>query len=160
MLHRGFASPARPNPLGLAWRWRYEAALLVGLPLAVVMSIGAVGANWAMLIITVVTTVLVGWPPARRRLIARAWCVVIQHRIRAGCAQTWIHNRRGRLPAVLWCAPKSYGEQVLLWCPAGITAADFVAARHVLASACYASALEVAAHPKYPHLVTVGVIRH
>lgn len=159
MLHRGIAPPARPNPLGLAWRWRYEMVLLAGLPLGVVALIGAIGPNWAMLIVTVVTTVLAGWSGARRRLTARAWCVVTQHRLRAGCAQAWIHNRRGRLPAVLWCAPKSYGEQVLVWCPAGVTVEDFVQARHVLASACYASNIEVVAHPKYPHLVTLGVIR-
>ncbi|MGH3940284.1 MAG: hypothetical protein ACRDTG_16960 [Pseudonocardiaceae bacterium] len=122
--------------------------------------IGAVGANWAMLIVTVVPTVLVRWPAARRRITARAWCVVIQHRLRAGCAQAWIHNRRGRLPVVVQCAPRPYGEQVLLWCPIGVTAENFVKARHVLASACFAADIEVVAHPKYPHLVMLGVIRH
>lgn len=160
MLHQAIVPPARPNPIALAWRWRYEIALLAGLPLAVVALIEAIGANWAMLIVTVVTTVLTGWPAARRRLVAQTWCVLTQHRLRAGCAQAWIHNRRGRLPAVLWCAPKSYGEQVLVWCPAGITAEDFVEARRILASACYASEIEVVAHPRYRHLVMLGVIRY
>lgn len=160
MLHRGVAPPARPNPFGLAWRWRYEMALLAGLPLAVIGLIEAIGATWAMLTITVVTTGLASWPGARRRLTAWAWCVVIQHRLRAGCTQAWIYNCQGRLPAVLWCAPKSYGEQILLWCPAGVAAEDFIEARHVLASACYATDLEVVAHPRYSHLVTLGVIRH
>ncbi|MGH3940536.1 MAG: hypothetical protein ACRDTG_18240 [Pseudonocardiaceae bacterium] len=160
MLQRGLTPSARPNPLSLAWRCRYEIGLLVGLPLATAALIGAVGANWAMLILTAVTTVLAGWPSARRRITAQAWCVVTQHRLRAGCAQAWIHNRRGRLPAVLWCSPKSYGEQIRLWCPAGVTAEHFVEARDVLASACYASDIEVIAHPKYSHLVTIGVLRH
>lgn len=160
MLHRGIDLPARSNPLGLAWRWRYEIVLLAGLPLGVVALIGAIGANGAVLVVTVVTTVLVGWPAARRRLTARVWCVMTSHRLRAGCAQAWIHNRLGRLPVALWCAPKSYGEQILVWCPVGVTVEDFVQARHVLVSACYASNIEVVAHPKYPHLLTLGVIRY
>lgn len=160
MLHQAIVPPARPNPIALAWRWRYEITLLAGLPLALGALLAATGPDWTMLIVAVVTTGLTGWPAARRRLAARAWCLVTRHRLRAGCAQAWIHNRHGRLPAVLWCAPKSYGEQVLVWCPAGITAEDFVAARQVLAGACYASEIEVVAHPRYRHLVLLGVIRY
>lgn len=160
MLHQTIIPPARPNLIALAWRWRYEIALLIGLPLALLALIAAIGPNWVVLLVTAVTTVLSGWPVARRRLIAQVWCVVTQHRLRAGWSHAWIHNRRGRLPVVLWCAPKSYGEQILVWCPAGVTAEDIVAARQVLASACYASEIEVVAHPKYRHLVTLGVIRH
>lgn len=160
MLHREITPPARPHLLGLTWRWRYELMLLSGLPLGIMGLIRAVGPSWAVLVLTVATTVLAGWPSVRRRLVAQAWCVVTQHRLRAGFTQAWIHNRRGRLPAVLWCAPKLYGEQLLLWCPAGITVEDFISARHVLASACYASDVEIAAHPRYSHLVILGVVRH
>jgi hypothetical protein len=144
----------------LTWRWRYEIALLTGLPLTLVALVAAIGPNGAVFIATVVTTVLIGWPPARRHLTARVWCIVTPHRLRTGCAQAFIYTRRGRLPAILWCAPKSYGEQILLWCPAGVTANDFIRSRHVLASACYAADIAVITHPRYQHLVMLVVIRY
>jgi hypothetical protein len=107
-----------------------------------------------------VLIVLAAWPAARHRLAARTWCILTPHRLRAGCAQARIHTRRGRLPAILWCAPKVYGEQILIWCPAGVSAHDFLAARQVLATACYASKIEVATHSRYRHIVTLSVIRH
>ncbi|MCA1604116.1 MAG: hypothetical protein LC775_01200 [Acidobacteria bacterium] len=160
MLHQAVVSPPRPNPVVLTWRWRYEMALLTGLPLALVALVEAIGPTWAMLIATAVTTILTGWSPARRQLAARAWCIITPHRLRTGCAQAFIYTRRGQLPTVLWCAPKSYGEQILLWCPAGIIANDFVAAHQILATACYASDLTIITHPKYQHLVMLGVIRY
>ncbi|HEU0086121.1 MAG TPA: hypothetical protein VFQ77_00450 [Pseudonocardiaceae bacterium] len=160
LLHQAVVPPARPNPLVLAWRWRYETALLVGLPLALVALVKALEPTWAVLVATLVTAVLIGWPGTRRRLIARAWCILTPHRLRAGWAQARIHTRRGRLPTIVRCAPKPYGEQVLVWCPAGVTAEDFRTARQILASACYASAIEVVPHPRYRHLVLLGVIRH
>ena len=159
MLHQAIVPPVRPHPLILAWHWRYETALLVGLPLAFGVLIKAIGLNESLFVLMAVIILLFGWPPARRGLAAYAWCLLTPHRIRAGCAQAWIHTRRGQLPVVLWCTPRPDGEQALLWCPAGITAEDFIAARHVLASACYATEIDVAVHPRYRHLVTLTVIR-
>ncbi|MCA1603037.1 MAG: hypothetical protein LC776_15850 [Acidobacteria bacterium] len=158
-LHQTIVFRSRPNPIILVWRWRYEIALLTGLPLTLAALVEAIGPNGAVLTATVLTTVLIGWSPARRQLAARAWCIVTPHRLRRGCAQAFICTHRGRLPAILWCAPKLYGEQVLLWCPAGVVAEDFIRARHVLASACYAAEIAVVTHPKYRHLVILGVIR-
>jgi hypothetical protein len=159
LLHQAIIPPARPNLIVLVWRWRYELALMVGLALVLGALVGALGPSWALLLVTAVTTVLAGWPAARHRLVARLWCVLTPHRLRAGWAQARIQSRRGRLPAILWCAPKTNGERVLVWCPAGVTAEDFVAARRVLASACYALEIEVVPHPRYQHLVILGVIR-
>ncbi|MGH3980750.1 MAG: hypothetical protein ACRDRZ_17415 [Pseudonocardiaceae bacterium] len=159
-LQRALVPTARPNPILLAWRWRYELAIAAGIPLAIAGLIAAIGPSGAVAVATVVTALLLGWPAARRHLVARAWCLVTPHRFRAACTQGRIHTRSGRLPAVVWCAPKSYGEQLLIWCPAGITAGDLTAACAVLASACYATAVEVVEHPRYRHLVLVGVIRH
>lgn len=159
-LHHPMISPAHSNPLVLFWRWRYELTLLLGLPLTLVVLIATLGLNWTIFIVIAAIILLGGLPAARRQLVARAWCVLTPHRLRAGCARAWIHNRRGRLPAILWCAPKPYGEQVLVWCPAGLTVDDLIAARQVLASACYASEIEVIMHPKYRHLATLEVIRY
>jgi hypothetical protein len=57
------------------------------------------------------------------------------------------------------CTRKSYGEQLLVLCPAGITAADLYAARAVIAGACFATDVQVIAHPTRRHLVAVTVIR-
>lgn len=159
MLHHALVPPARSHPFILAWHWRYEMALLVVLPLAFGALVMAVGLDGTLLIVTTVAALLFRWPAARRRLTARAWCLLTPHRLRAGCAQAWIHTRRGHLPVVLWCVPKPYGEQALLWCPAGITAEDFAATHHILAGACYAAEVRVVTHPKYRHLVTLEVIR-
>lgn len=159
-LHQAIVPPTRPNLVVLAWRWRYELALLTGLPLTLVALIQTLGPNGTMLAVTAITTLLIGWPTTRRHLVARAWCTLTPHRLRAGCAQARIHTRHGRLPAILWCSPKVYGEKVLIWCPAGITPHDFVTARHILATACYASSIEIRAHPRYQHLVILGVIRY
>jgi hypothetical protein len=163
-LHQAIIPPARPNLVLLTWRWRYELALLTGLLIAVVTLVKAFGPNgtilFAVTAVTIMLTVLIGWPAARRRLAARAWCILTPHRLRAGCAQARIHSRRGRLPAILWCAPQAYGEQILIWCPAGVSANDFLAARQVLATACYASKIEVTTHSRYRHIVILGVIRY
>lgn len=160
MLHQAIVPPTRPNPLVVAWRWRYEMTLLVGLPLTLVGLVHVLTPDLAMLVVTTMAILVARWPAARRRLVARGWCILTPHRLRAGCVQARIHTRRGRLPTILWCAPKAYGEQVLIWCPAGVTAQDFVAARQVLASTCYASDIEVVADPKYRHLVMLAVTRY
>jgi hypothetical protein len=163
-LHQAIVPPARPSVPLLAWRWRYELALLAGLCLTLVALVGALGVNGAMLVAAAVVAagliVLAAWPVARHWFAARAWCILTPHRLRAGCAQARIHTRSGRLPAILWCAPKTYGEQVLIWCPAGVSANDFLAARQLLATSCYASKIEVATHSRYRHIVILDVIRY
>ena len=31
-------------------------------------------------------------PPARKRIIARAWCVITPHRVRVGCVNAWVQR--------------------------------------------------------------------
>ncbi|MDQ4032773.1 MAG: hypothetical protein M3332_11085 [Actinomycetota bacterium] len=159
-LHHALVPTARPNPFLVLWRWRYELAVGVATPLLLAWLTVTVGADATVAISSVVTALLFGWPPTRRRILARAWCVITPHRFRLACAQARIYTRGGRLPAVLRCARRSYGEQLLVWCPAGITAADLHAARAVIASACFATEVQVVAHPTRRHLVMVAVIRH
>jgi hypothetical protein len=160
MLHRAIVPPVRPNPVVLVWRWRYELVLLAGLALILIVLVKTLGPNGAVVVVTVMTTLLFGWSPTRRWLVARAWCILTPHRLRAGCAQARIHTRRGRLPVILWCSPTGYGEQVLIWCPAGVSPHDFVAARQILVTACYASDIEVLVHSRYQHLVILNVIHY
>jgi hypothetical protein len=158
---------AFPNPAVVLWRWRYEAALLalvavlaatavatdVAIPAAVALgpaavAVGVVAAVWPA-----------AWPAAWQRVAARFWCVVTPHRVRTACAETWLHNRSGKLPMVLWTSAEPYGERVLLWCRAGLTAEDLQAQRATLAAACWAEDVEVIRDARRPHLVTLEVIR-
>jgi len=158
-LHHALVPTARPNPFLALWRWRYELALGAAIPLLLTWLTSTGGADATVAITSVVTALLFGWPTARRRILARAWCVLTPHRFRLACAQARIHTRKGRLPAVMRCARKPYGEQLLVWCPAGITAADLHAARAVITAACFATDVEVVAYPTRRQLVMVAIIR-
>jgi len=158
-LHHALVPTARPNPFLVLWRWRYELAVGATIPLLLAWLTFTVGADATVVITSVVTALLFGWPPARHRILTQTWCVITPHRFRLACAQARIHARRGRLPAVLRCTRKSYGEQLLVSCPAGITAADLHAARAFIAGACFATDVQVAAHPTRRQLVVIAVIR-
>jgi hypothetical protein len=152
----------RPGPAELAWNWRWELGILAILTgsLALIASdfglrglIAATGAGLAA------CAALLCSPSARRRLVARAWCVITPHRVRKGCAHAWVQTRSGRLPVVVSATPAAYGERVRLWLRAGLTAADLEGASDVLAAACWATAVRVVRNSSYAHLVTLEVIR-
>jgi hypothetical protein len=148
---------ARPNLLVLAWRWRWELMLAAGVPLAAILIAGTLG-PWALAVSAGLIAAAALWPPARQQLIARAWCVITPHRVRTGCAEAWIHSRRGKLPMVLLTTQQPFGERVHLWCRAGTSALDFESARPTLISACWAR------HPgdrrlRHAHLVTLTIRR-
>jgi hypothetical protein len=158
-LHHALVPTARPNLFLVLWRWRYELAVGTAISLLLAWLTITVRATATVGITSVVTALLFGWPPARRGILARAWCIITPHRFRLACAQARIHTRRGRLPAVMQCTRNSYGEQLLVWCPAGITAADLYTARAIITGACFATDVQVTAHPTRRHLVVVAVIR-
>lgn len=149
----------RPNLLVIAWRWRYELALLGGLPAAVVILISHVGWRWALAELGLLAATLGTWPAARCWGAARAGCVVTAHRLRTGCAQAWIHTRQGRLPVILLTRPIPGGEQVYLWCRAGTSGVDFESARDLLRTACWARDVRISRSNRYSHIVIVDVIR-
>jgi hypothetical protein len=99
------------------------------------------------------------WPPSRQRIIARAWCVITPHRVRTGCTHAWIQTRDGRLPVVVYTTPADFGERVMLWLRAGITARDLEAARDILRAACWASDVRVVVNDRRSHIVVLEVIR-
>jgi hypothetical protein len=159
-LELALADRPRPNPLVVLWRWRYEIGAVVAIGLGTRAAIRTGTAALGAVVGVVVAAGLVMWPPARRVLTVRAWCVVTPHRIRAACAQAWIHPRSGRLPVVLWTSPRPYGERVTLWCRAGTTAADLGAQTAMLATACWAERVEVRPDARHRQLVVLRVIRH
>ncbi len=153
---------ARPGPIAWLWHWRYELGLIAGLAVVALASGYELGAVALIAIASVGLTLLVAalvWPPSRKRLVARAWCVITPHRVRTGCVHAWIQTRDGRVPTILYTTAAEFGERVTLWCHPGITAADLEAASDVLATACWASDVRVVASPRYRHIVVLEVIR-
>lgn len=152
----------RPGPIELVWNWRWELGILAagaGLSVLVTDSLGLMGLAATAGAGLAVAVVILRWPPARTRIVARAWCVVTPHRVRVGCVNGWVQTRRGKLPIVLHTVPTEHGERVHLWCRAGITAADLFAARQLLAVACWAQEVWVVPNPRHAHLVTLEVVR-
>jgi len=150
---------ARPSPLVLAWRWRYELILAAGMTTGVIVAARIPAATWVLAGYAALIAVVALWPPARRVLAARAWCVITPHRVRAGCAGAWIHSRGGKLPAVLLTTRQPRGERVYLWCHAGTCAQDFESALQLLITACWAQDMQVTPNRRYAQLVTLEVIR-
>ncbi len=134
---------ARPNPLVVVWRWRYEIVFVGGAPAGVLLAIRGGYAAWLVGTAAFVVAALATWPGARSAVRAAFWVVVTPHRIRRGCAEALIVNRNGKLPAVLWTRAEPFGERIWLWCRAGMTACDFEEARELLAVACYAADVRV-----------------
>jgi hypothetical protein len=153
----------RRSPIRLAWDWRWELEIVTvtaGLSAAIAADLGLV---WLAVIAgagLAAFGALMRWPSVRKRIIARAWCIITPHRIRVGCVNAWIQTPQGRLPVVLSAVPTGFGERVQLWCPNGITAADLFAARDVLAAACWAAEVRVVPGGRRPHVITLEVIRN
>ena len=148
---------------GLIWNWRYELGLSAGLATVTLASGYWLGAAWLIAMGATGLALLAGglaWPPSRRRLIARAWCVITPHRVRTGCRHAWVQTRDGGRPAILYTTPAAFGERVTLWCRAGITHGDLEAARDILRAACWARGVHVLACARYPQLVVLEIIRH
>jgi hypothetical protein len=116
-------------------------------------------------LITIAAIALVGlaaglaWPASRRRLIARAWCVITPYRVRTGCRHARVQTPGGGRLGILYTTRAAFGERVALWCGAGITAGDLQAARDVLRAACWARDVRVVACPRYAHIVVLEVVR-
>lgn len=93
-----------PGPVALAWNWHFDLAILTavtGLSIAITGSIGLIGLAAVSGAGLAVGTALLCWPPARKRIIARAWCVITPHRVRAGCINAWVQTGSGSLP-IIW----------------------------------------------------------
>ena len=152
----------RPGPIESCWNWRWELGIVLtiaGLGGLIAASFGPIGLAAAAGAGLAASSALLSWPPARKRIVAQAWCIITPHRIRVGCVNAWVQTRRGRLPIVMYTVPTDYGERVQLWCRAGITAADLFAARQLLAAACWATQVRVIPSLQRAHLVTLEVIR-
>ena len=144
---------------GTLFRFRTELAALTaattgGWELARVLTIA-----WAVVISTNSLAVLAALPWTRRFIIRRAWCVLSRHRIQKVCFETRMHTRSSRLPLVLRIYPTQVGERALIWCRAGICAADFEAHVEEIAAACYARQARVEGNKRWAQLVNLDIVR-
>jgi hypothetical protein len=85
--------------------------------------------------------------------------VLSRHRIQKVCFETRMHTRTGRLPLVLRIHPTRVGERALIWCRAGICAADFEAHTPEIAAACYARQARVEGNRRWAQLVQLDIVR-
>ena len=116
----------------------------------------AVTTAWLMVILIMTGTAVTVVPQARRFITRRAWCVLSRHRIQKVCFETRMHTRTGRLPLVLRIHPTKVGERALIWCRAGICAADFEAHTPEIAAACYARQARVEGNRRWAQLRPAG----
>jgi hypothetical protein len=144
---------------GTLFRFRTELATLIAAMTGGWELARAITLTWAVAILTVTATLMAVLPQSRRFIIRRAWCVLSRHRIQKVCFETRMHTRSGRLPLVLRIHPTQVGERALVWCRAGICAADFEAHTEELAAACYARQARVEGHKRWAQLVHVDIVR-
>src|SRR6266487_3073144 len=144
---------------GVLWRFRTEVLVLVTGIAGMWELAKAVTTAWLMVILIMTGTAVTVVPQARRFIIRRAWCVLSRHRIQKVCFETRMHTRTGRLPLVLRIRPTKVGERALIWCRAGICAADFEAHTPEIAAACYARQARVEGNKRWAQLLYLDIVR-
>jgi hypothetical protein len=144
---------------GVIWRFRTEVVVLVASAAGMWELAKAVTTAWMTVIVITSATAVTVLPQARRFITRRAWCVLSRHRIQKVCFETRMHTRSGRLPLVLRIHPTKVGERALIWCRAGICAADFEAHTPEIAAACYARQARVEGNRRRAQLVQLDIVR-
>ena len=158
ILDRAFVQ-VRHSAAGVIWRFRTEVMVLVTGTAGIWELAKAVTTAWLMVILIMTGTAVTVLPQVRRFITRRAWCVLSRHRIQKVCFETRMHTRSGRLPLVLRIRPTKVGERALIWCRAGICAADFEAHTPETAAACYARQARVEGHKRWAQLVQLDIVR-
>ena len=158
ILDRAFVQ-VRHSAAGVIWRFRTELTVLMTGTAGVWELAKAVTTAWLMVIFIMTGTAITVLPQPRRFIIRRAWCVLSRHRIQKVCFETRMHTRSGRLPLVLRIHPTQVGERALIWCRAGICAADFEAHTPEIAAACYARQARVEGNRRWAQLVQLDIVR-
>jgi hypothetical protein len=158
VLDRAFVQ-VRHSAAGAIWRFRTEVMVLVTGTAGMWELAKAVTAAWLTVILIMAGTAVTVVPQARRFIIRRAWCVLSRHRIEKVCFETRMHTRSGRLPLVLRIHPTKVGERALIWCRAGICAADFEAHTPEIAAACYARQARVEGNKRWAQLLYLNIVR-
>jgi hypothetical protein len=158
ILDRAFVQ-VRHSAAGVIWRFRAEVMVLVTGTAGIWELAKAVTTAWLTVILITTGTAVTVLPQIRRFITRRAWCVLSRHRIQKVCFETRMHTRSGRLPLVLRIHPTKVGERALIWCRAGICAADFEAHVPEIAAACYARQARVEGNKRWSQLLYLDIVR-
>jgi hypothetical protein len=158
ILDRAFVQ-VRHSAAGVIWRFRTEVMILVTGTAGIWELAKAVTTAWLTVILIMTGTAVTVLPQVRRFITRRAWCVLSRHRIQKVCFETRMHTRSGRLPLVLRIRPTKVGERALIWCRAGICAADFEAHVPEIAAACYARQARVEGNKRWAQVLYLDVVR-
>lgn len=147
----------RRSLLPIPWRWRYELTVGLGVPAGLDAVAAATHPVASAVVVAAAGVGYLGWPTARNTVRTRARVLLTTHRLRVGMVECGVLSWSGRLPAVLWSAPRARGVEVTLWCPAGVDVHAFHATRARLAAACWAADVEVTRHPRRAQIVVLLV---
>jgi hypothetical protein len=155
----GLMANAHHSMAGVLWRFRTEVIALLATSAAVWQLAVAITIVWALITFAALVTAVFVTPPARRFIVARAWCVISRHRLQKVFFETRMHTRSGRLSLVLRIHPTQVGERALIWCRAGICFEDFEAHTGEIAAACYAREARIERSKRWAQLVQVNIVR-
>jgi hypothetical protein len=132
----------RPNPLLVAYRWRYE----MGLAASAVAGWAELPSSTALTaagLLAATTAAAAIEPRCRRVLVHASQHVIVQHRVRTGCLQAGLANRAGQLPRIMYTRTQGDVVTLSLWLPAGLAPEDLAAESRRLAAACGALDVQV-----------------
>jgi hypothetical protein len=149
----------KPSWFTIAWRWRYELILTPTIAFTGLQAWQCLGRFGFVGILVALILAVATNGQARRFVVARCWCLVTPHRLRAGCTQARIYTRHGKLPAILWTRPIPAGERLWVWCRAGTYPEQFEQYRETVRAALFARDIRVERSKRFSHMVTVDVIR-
>lgn len=149
----------QPGLLTLAWRWRTELSLAAAGGAIGYLLVRLVGGPAAMVLTLTAAGLLVVLPGTRRRIGARAACVLSRHRLYVVFREIRATSRNGRLPLVLRVSPTPAGERAVLWCRAGVVAGDLAAHLEELRTGCWVPDVRVSVSARWPQLVTLELVR-
>ena len=121
----------RPLPATVLWRWRYEFIAVLAAAAGEYRVVTGRGAVPALVLTVGGSVAMAAVPVLRTFVVERCWAVLTTHRVRAACAAARLHAPYGRLPAVLRTRSRPWGQQVTLWCPAGVSVEDFRSVRTI-----------------------------
>lgn len=145
--------------IGAAWRWRCEIGLLTSGTTGFFECWHCIGLDLTGVALGGGAVLAAALPWSRRFLLGRFWCLVTRHRLQTVMWELRLHNRRFRLPLVLWTATTPVGERVWLLLRAGLSVNDFTQHAAELAVACGAREVRVTPVRSNSARVVLDVIR-
>ena len=151
--------PARPLPTTTLWRWRYEVVVTSGVSGGVAGLAQQIGAHSTVAVIAATGAAMASVPSVRRASVHVWWHVVTPHLFRRCCSDLGFWDGHGRLPAVLRTRTTRRGQQLTVWCSAGVSLKDLHRARDELATGLWAQDVEVRRHRRFGQLAVVTVVR-